>query len=279
MPLGHEPAGEVMGVGRDVEGLEVGARVVFNPVFDEADAIGNGGSQGALSDQVVIRDARLGRNLFQLPDDVPHQVAALTEPLSVALHAVNRSEAQAGQTAVVFGAGPVGAGIVAWLERRGLRDIVSVDLSRDRLALVSELGADATVAADEDVLGTLRSRHGTEQLYGAAVAGTDVWIDAAGAPQVIDTILKGARLHATAVIVGVHKQPVAFDLVGFLIRELRFTSSAGYPTEFADVAAAMATEWRTFAPMISDTVPIDDVTTALALAGSATVRGKVMVTF
>src|SRR3954453_7726198 len=66
--LGHEPAGEVAEVGRDVADLQPGMRVVFNPCADESDMMGNGGTQGTLSDRVLVRDAELGGNIFAIPD-------------------------------------------------------------------------------------------------------------------------------------------------------------------------------------------------------------------
>lgn len=279
MPLGHEPAGEVVEVGAEVRGVEAGMRVVFNPVYDEMDPIGNGGSQGALSDLVAVRDAHLGANMFEIPADVPYEVAALTEPLSVALHAVNRADPRPGQTAVVFGAGPVGAGIVAWLSLRGIGDVVSVDLSPSRLQQATTLGADAVVDGASDVVEALRERHGTDHVLGAPVAATDIWIDAAGSQTVIDTILRGSRQEATAVVVAVYKAAVQFDLVAFLTKELRFTSSLAYPSEFPDVAAAMATHWERFAPMVTDRVPFADAPAALGRAAAPDVLGKVMVGF
>lgn len=279
LPLGHEPAGEVVTVGADVSDVTVGMRVTFNPSVDVTNSIGCGADQGALSDRVVVRDARLGVDLFAIPDEIPYEVAALTEPLSVALHAVNRSEATPEQTAVVFGAGPVGIGIVAWLKLRGVRHVVSVDLSPARLALAAQMGADATVVGTDDVIGRLRELHGTEHVQGAPVAGTDLWFDAAGSQQVFDTVVRGTKFHARFVVVAVHHAPVQFDLVALLTKELHVTASLAYPTEFGEVAAAMATHWRRFEPMISDRVPFDRVAEAIALAGSGQVTGKVTVVF
>jgi threonine dehydrogenase-like Zn-dependent dehydrogenase len=279
LPLGHEPAGVVVEVGDEVRDVEPGLRVTFNPSVDESDLIGCGSDQGALSDRVRLRNAVVGHNLFSVPETVPFEVAALTEPLSVARHAANRAEATAQSSVVIFGAGPVGAGIVAWLKLRGVSSVVSVDLSPARLDLARSLGADHTIAADDDVVARLRELHGTERVQGMPVAATDIWIDAAGAPAVVDTIIRGARRFSTAVIVAVHKAPVPVDLVTFLMKEMRMTSSIAYPTEFGDVAAALAAQWQTFAPMISDRVPLDRVGEAIALAGSGAVRGKVMVGF
>lgn len=278
LPLGHEPAGQVVEVGEDVTGIAAGMRVTFNPTTDMADAIGSGGAQGALSDLVAVRGAVLGHSVFTIPDEIPFEVAALTEPLAVALHAVNRCAIEPGQTAVVFGAGPVGVGIAAWLKIRGAGHVVSVDFSEPRLEMAQGLGADGVVRGDDDVVARLRELHGTAHVLGMPVAATDVWIDAAGAPAVIDTIMSGAREHARAVVVAVHKEPVPIDLVSLLIRELNITASMAYPTEFGDVAGALAEHWQTFAPMITDRYALDDVADALTRAGSADVRGKVMIT-
>ncbi|MEX1218629.1 MAG: alcohol dehydrogenase catalytic domain-containing protein [Acidimicrobiales bacterium] len=279
MPLGHEPAGEIVEIGVNVTAIPIGMRVVFNPNFDEIQSIGNGGEQGSLSDLVAVRNAVLGENIFSIPDEVPYEIAALTEPLSVALHAVNRAAPEPGQTAVVFGAGPVGVAIVAWLKIRGVRDVVSVDLSEARLSLASTMGADAQVVATENVVDVLRERHGTAFVLGAPVAATDIWIDAAGAQQVIDTILYGSRMHATAVIVAVHKQPVQMDMVTFLTKELRFTSSLAYPTEFGDAANEISENWSRFAPMVTNRMSFEEAKDAIALAGSTEAVGKVTVVF
>ena len=153
-----------------------------------------------------------------------------------------------------------------------------MDLSPARLELASSVGADATIVGSDDVVARLRELHGTAHVLGAPVAATDIWIDAAGSSQVFDTIMRGARTHATAVVVGVHKHPVQLDLVTLLMKELTLTASMAYPTEFGDVAGALATHWRTFAPMVTDILPLDRVVDALALAGSGDVRGKVMIT-
>ncbi|MGC7251464.1 alcohol dehydrogenase catalytic domain-containing protein, partial [Mycobacteroides abscessus subsp. massiliense] len=84
MPIGHEPAGEVVEVGSDVTGIAVGDRVVVNPMALADDIIGNGGSAGALADYLLVKDAVRGRSLEVVPDHIPYEVAALNEPMAVA---------------------------------------------------------------------------------------------------------------------------------------------------------------------------------------------------
>ena len=131
-PIGHEAAGEVIAVGDDVSGVSVGQRVVINPMLTPSD-IGSGGPEGAFTEELLVRDARVGDSLLPIPDDLPYEIAALTEPLAVAMHGVNRAEAKPGDKVVVFGCGPIGLGMVLWLVDRGVTDVVALDLAPERL--------------------------------------------------------------------------------------------------------------------------------------------------
>ena len=116
-PLGHEAAGEIIQVGDDVANVHVGQRVIINPMQTPS-YIGSGGPEGAFTEQLLVRDARLGDSLLPIPDDLPYDIAALTEPLAVALHGVNRAQVKPGDKVVVFGCGPIGLGMVLWRRRR-----------------------------------------------------------------------------------------------------------------------------------------------------------------
>ena len=106
-PLGHEAAGEVIKVGASVRDAQVGQRVVINPMQTPS-FIGSGGPEGAFTEEVLVRDARLGDSLLPMDPDLPWEVAALSEPLAVGLHGVNRADLRPGDKAVVFGCGPIG---------------------------------------------------------------------------------------------------------------------------------------------------------------------------
>ncbi|MDP9141512.1 MAG: alcohol dehydrogenase catalytic domain-containing protein, partial [Pseudomonadota bacterium] len=108
-PLGHEAAGQVIAVGDAVKGVSVGQRVVINPMMTQS-YIGSGGPEGAFTETLLVRDARIGDSLLPIPDSLPYEIAALTEPLAVALHGVNRAQVKPGDKVVVFGCGPIGLG-------------------------------------------------------------------------------------------------------------------------------------------------------------------------
>ncbi|MFP6641667.1 MAG: alcohol dehydrogenase catalytic domain-containing protein, partial [Myxococcota bacterium] len=140
MPIGHEFSGTVEELGAEVRGVSLGDRVVVDPQ-GAANQIGNGGSEGAFTRHLLVRNVPDGRCLIPIPDALSFEVAALAEPLGVGMQAVNRVRAEAGHRAVVFGAGPIGLAAVATLHDRGIEEIISVDLSETRLAVAKELGA------------------------------------------------------------------------------------------------------------------------------------------
>ena len=181
-PIGHEAAGEVISVGADVKGVAVGQRVVINPMMTSS-YVGSGGPEGAFTEELLIRDARVGESLLPIPEDLPYDVAALTEPLAVALHGVNRAEVKSGDKVVVFGCGPIGLSMVLWLIDRGVTDVVALDLSAERLERAKALGARAIInPAKEDVRARLLELHGSARVFSRESVGTDAYIDAAGAP-------------------------------------------------------------------------------------------------
>ena len=188
LPLGHEPAGEIVEVGSEVRGLKVGDRVVVNPQAAPSGIIGCGGKLGGMRDYLLIEDAVLGASVAVFPDTVPFDVAALNEPMAVARHCVNRSQAKPTDKVVVFGAGPIGLGATIWLKLRGVEHVAVADVIPERLETALAVGADAVInSASEDVTARLTELHGTAaNALGQPRAGTDIYIDAAGAPAVFE---------------------------------------------------------------------------------------------
>ncbi|OAN56244.1 zinc-dependent alcohol dehydrogenase [Sphingobium sp. TCM1] len=280
-PLGHEAAGTVVGAGAAVEGIKVGQRVVVNPAAAYDNVIGNGGSEGAFADYLLIRDARLGQHLLPLSDGVSAERAALVEPLAVALHGVNQAGLKAGEKVVVYGAGPIGLGAVFWLKRRGFSDIVSVDLSDDRLRHARAMGATHLVNSSQvDLKAELIRLHGEEApMFGASTVGTDVFLDMAGAPSLLEQTIAMGKFQSRIVLTAVYPLPVALDLQGLLIREICLTPAVAYPTELHDVLAALEEmSPDEVAPYISHRFPFSRFEEAFEAAKSPT-SAKVMLLF
>jgi threonine dehydrogenase-like Zn-dependent dehydrogenase len=248
-PLGHEPAGEVVEVGADVRGITVGDRVVVNPIAPGSGNLGSGDPSGALSEFILVEQAAPGRNVAIVPADLPFDVAALTEPMSVARHGVNRTRPKAGDKVVVFGAGPIGLGATIGYGLAGASSVVVVDVVPSRLEKALAVGANAVIdSSTEDVADRLAELHGAgATALGRPWVGTDIYLDAAGAPVVIDTALAAAKQGATLGIVAVHKKPVPVDFGAILGAEVTITTAMGYPDEFSDVAAEVAAHRDRFA--------------------------------
>lgn len=281
-PLGHEAAGEVLEVGSEVDGIAPGDHVVINPMCGGSNGlIGNGGPAGALSERLLVRDAQLGENVALIPRDLPFEVAALNEPMAVARHAVNRTAPRAGDRVVVFGAGLIGLGAAIGYRSAGVASVVVVDILPARLDKALAVGVDAVVnSAEEDVRTRLEELHGAgTDALGAPRAGTDVYLDAAGAAAVIDTVLDSAKCRAMLGIVAVHKEPVPVDFTRALAAELEVVMAMGYPTEIFEVTGDISAEPDKYATIISHRFPFDDALAALETAGTPGAADKVVVTF
>lgn len=279
MPIGHEPAGEVAEVGSAVRGISVGDRVVVNPMAVPDDIIGNGGSVGALADYLLIKDAVRGRSLEVVPDHIPYEVAALNEPMAVAAHAVNQVAPRQTDQVLVLGAGPIGLGITIALKARGVKHVVVADILPDRLDKALKVGADAVInSKDEDVVARLIELHGPGESMWPNKAGTDVFLDAAGVPAVVDTALGAAKRGAKLGVVAVHKEPVNIDFMNVMSNELTIVGSMGYPSEIFEVTKDIVDNWEKYQLIISHTYDFDDLGEALECVATPGAADKVMIT-
>jgi len=281
VPLGHEPAGEVIEVGADVTGLKVGDRVVVNPQDAPSGIIGCGGALGGMREYLIIENAVVGKSLAVIPDRVPYDVAALNEPMAVARHCVNRSEARTTDKVVVFGAGPIGLGATIWLKLRGVKHVAVADVIPERLETALSVGADAVIdSSRDDVTARLTELHGEgANALGAPRPDTDIYIDAAGAAAVVNTTLASAKWGAKLVMVAVQKKSEPIDLSAMLRSEMTLIASQGYPTDIFEVTPEIAEHQERFAQLISHRVPFTDVERAFQLALTPGAAEKVIVTF
>ncbi|MGV0717081.1 zinc-binding dehydrogenase [Mycolicibacterium sp. XJ662] len=279
MPIGHEPAGEVVEVGAEVSGIAVGDRVVVNPMALADDIIGNGGSTGALAEYLLIRNAVRGKSVEVVPAHVPYEVAALNEPMAVARHAVNQVAPRHSDKVLVFGAGPIGLGITLALKARGLANVVVADILPSRLDKALKVGADAVInSADEDLTARLIELHGPGDSMWPDRAGTDVFLDAAGVPAVIDSAMSAAKRGAKLGVVAVHNEPVNLDLMNVMSNELTIIGSMGYPSEIFEVTEDIIANWEKYRVIISHTFDFSDLAEALQCVATPGKADKVVIT-
>ena len=276
--LGHEGAGEILHVGSDVEGLSVGQAVIVNPMNTPSN-IGSGGPEGAFTEELLVREARVGDSILPIPEGIPYDVAAMCEPLAVAMHGVNRAEVKPGDKVVVFGCGPIGLGMILWLVDRGVTDVVALDLAPERRERALALGARAALDPTQcDLRAELAKLHGEVPSFGRVGVGTDAYIDAAGAPGILTDVVMMAKFQCRLVITAAYMKPIEFPAGRMLTSEMTITTAVGYPTEFPDVIAAMPRLKDKIASMISHRLPFDQVMDGLKIAATPQ-SAKVMIEF
>jgi (R,R)-butanediol dehydrogenase / meso-butanediol dehydrogenase / diacetyl reductase len=278
MPLGHEFSGTVEQVGSAVRGIAVGDHIVVDPM--NTDNLGNGGPEGAFTPLLLVRNARLGVNVHAIPEGISFERAALVEPLSVAMHAVNTAAPLAADKVVVYGAGCIGLGAVVALRYKGVREIAVVDFSDERLQRARQLGASSVInPARDDVLACLAAAHGSSDVYGMPTVASNVFIEAAGATAAFEEIVRLAPVGARMVVVSLHKKPAPLDLQIVLMKELQIKGSIGYPNEFPEVIAMLADPAIDTTPIVSHRYPFSEFMQALQTARDPHGSAKVMVTF
>lgn len=278
MPLGHELSAIVRSVGAAVDGFAPGDRVCVNPM-GAGNSIGNGGAEGGFADQLLVKNVSRGNSLYKLPESVSMRDGALVEPLSVGMHAVNQARSEPGEKAVIFGVGAIGLSCIAALRFKGVNDIIALDFSAERRDRALAMGAsEAHSPADIDLLSLLREQHGEETvLEFLPAAGTDIFIDAAGAPSIVKSVMDVCKTGARLVVAGVHKKPVEVDFTMLLTKELTITGSMAYPDEFPEVLDMLAQNDIDLAPMVSHHYSLDDFDAAFAVAKSPEAGAKVLI--
>jgi (R,R)-butanediol dehydrogenase / meso-butanediol dehydrogenase / diacetyl reductase len=276
LALGHEMAGVVDWVGADVDGIAAGDRVVVHPGDDELGRIGNGAPEGGLTSSLLVREARRGTRLLPVPDQLTLDVAALTEPLDVGMHAVEQSDARPGESVAVFGCGPIGLAAIASLRDRGVERVVGIDLSEQRRALAVALGAEAALdPAVDDVWRELARRHGTARSMFGVSPATDVYLEASGAPRVVADFVDRSRRDARLTVVALHYEAVPTNLMLVMAKQLTIRGSIEYPVRFE--AGLELLRRRDLSAMITHRVPLDRFGDALETLADNRDCGKVMV--
>ena len=206
------------------------------------------------------------RMLRALPENIDLRTAAMTEPASVAWHAVARAGDVAGKTALVIGSGPIGALAVAVLKRAGAGRIVAVDMHAKPLEIAAAVGADEVLAAgDAEAIADVEA---------------DVVIESSGNHHGLASAIHGATRGGTVVMVGLlptGPQPVLISLA--ITRELELKGSFRFNDEIDDVIAALADGSLRIDPVITHEYPVERALEAFGVARNSAESGKVLLSF
>lgn len=261
--LGHEFSGRVVELGAGVDDLEVGDAVTVEPIVacDECPScregkyntcqrigfLGLGGGGGGLSENVVVE-----RRWAHPVGDIPLDHAAMFEPLSVAHRAVVRSEAAAGDLAVVGGAGPIGLLVAAVLKGIGARTVL-VEVADQRKAVARAAGvADLVLDPTSDDVGE-RVMELTDG------RGADKAFECAGAEQVLEMCMDVVKPGGVVVNVAIWGHRPAVDMVKLVVKELDLRGMICYRRDHPATIELVRSGAVNLEPFITNRIGLEDL--------------------
>jgi threonine dehydrogenase-like Zn-dependent dehydrogenase len=206
----------------------------------------------------------------KVPNGLDPKLAAMTEPMAVGVHAVNKSGIKAGEAAVVLGAGPVGLACISALKRMGAEPIVAADFSAKRRELALVMGAhDAVDPREEPAIEAWRRVDGVKPL---------VIFEAVGVPGMLDQAMRDAPRGGRVLVVGVCMESDSVRPLVGIGKELVISFALGYdPFEFGSTLQAIASGEIDVAPMITGHVGIAGVPQAFEDLGKPDEHCKILV--
>lgn len=267
--LGHEFCAEVVDYGPNTRRTQpVGQLVCSLPVLlrDKPVSLGySTAAPGGFSEYMLLSE----RLLAPVPEGTPAQAAALTEPMAVGFHAVNKARLDGSETALVLGCGPVGLAVITALRAAGIGPIVASDFSPGRRAFALGQGATSVVdAAHEDPFAA-------PELKGDKDC---VVFECVGVPGMLDKVFMGAKANARIVVVGVCLQMDHARPLIAINKELNVQYVLGYtPGEFKESLKLISDGVFDVGGLITAEVGLDGVSDAFMALRSPEQHAKILV--
>jgi threonine dehydrogenase-like Zn-dependent dehydrogenase len=266
--FGHEFCCEVQDFGPGTQRrFKPGARVCSMPLMMEADGpkgVGYSNTYvGGFAEQMLL-SAPL---LLEVPNGLPTEHAALTEPLAVGVHAVEKAALTGDEAPLVVGCGPVGLAVVAALRLKGVRPIVAADFSPKRRELAAKMGADIVVDPAR------------QQPYGRLdPARRAVLFECVGVPGMLQQMFEAAPRDARLVVAGVCMEVDTIEPMFGIVKELAVQFVLGYtPDEFARSLRLLAEGEVDAEALITGKVGLDGVKAAFGELGNPGRHTKILV--
>ena len=286
MALGHEVSGIVSGMGGQVQNFKVGQRIAISPsrpcgmcqycqkghqnhcldMRFYGSAMRFPHVQGAFRESLVIDVSQA----HALSDNVSLSEAALAEPLSVGLHAIQRAGSVFGKRVLVTGCGPIGALLIAGLRRAGAAHIVAVDLADKPLSCAQDIGADETI--------NLTNKPQGLEPYKAHKGFFDVMFEASGSDKALRAGLEVVAPRGVIVAIGLGgDSTLPFNqLVG---KELELRGTFRFHEEFSVAVRFLNEGLINGRPVISHVLDLDHAVEAFTLACDKSKALKVQINF
>ena len=264
--MGHEAAGTIEAVGRDVKHFAAADRVTFDSTVycgectncrrgdinlcDRRQVLGVSCGEyrraGAFAEFVAVP----ARILYRLPEALPFEEAAMLEAVAVAIHAVNLAEISTNTTALVIGAGTIGILTMQALRAAGCARVFVTDVDKDRLEMARELGATEILLSDESLNAKLLRLTDGE--------GVDVALEAVGRNETVAAAIDGVRKGGGVVLVGNIAANVNLPLQKVVTRQIRLQGSCASAGEYPQAIRWMASGTIRVKPLITAVAPLEE---------------------
>jgi len=308
--FGHEFCGEVVDHGPGTrKSLKPGTPVVALPLLrrgKEVHALGlSTKAPGAYAEQLVVEQSLT----LPIPNGLPADKAALTEPMAVGWHAVQRAEMSKKDIGIVIGCGPIGLAVFLMLKAHGVATVIASDYSPGRRALATRCGADVVVDPAQDSPYDKAKGHGhletpldafdlaigtIEKLQRARLPWWHVWraadkvgaaapkrpvvFECVGVPGIIESIISSAPLFSRVVVVGVCMGADKLRPSMAINKEIDLRFVLGYtPLEFRDTLHMIADGKVDVTPLVTGTVGLNGVAAAFDALGDPEAHAKILI--
>lgn len=275
--FGHETAGVVYEVGSEVKDVPVGMRVFVNPVT----SVSNYrlvDMAGGFNQYMTVLNAKIGYNLYELPENVSFDEAAIVEPFSVSTHGKNIPNTKPEDHVVIYGAGTIGLCALAAALNSGVQNPVVVDPAEHRLALAREIGAATFNPTTGDIREFLTGHFGGIQIRSGETPNVDVAIDCAGAPTIVGEVIEYSKPGTKYVQIAVPKEPVPIKLARLMSTEAVLMGSCGYTdADIREVLDCLERRSTKIQKIVTHHFPLDQIEEAFKVAVDPAQSVKVII--
>lgn len=265
--MGHEASGIVAKTGSAVKSISEGDRVTFDSMIscgkcafcrrgqinlcDNRQVLGvscgDYRRHGAFAEYVSVPQ----HIVYRMPDNLSFEHAAMVEPVSVAVHAVEITPVRLGDTAVVVGSGMIGALTIQAARLAGCARIIAVDLEDHKLELAKQAGAD-------DAINPKTTDPVQYVLDATGGRGADVAFEAVGATEPIRTAILSVRKGGTVTLIGNVRPNIDLPLQSVVTREIRLQGSCASSGEYPQCIALMGRGSINVAPFLTAKAPLEE---------------------
>jgi 2-desacetyl-2-hydroxyethyl bacteriochlorophyllide A dehydrogenase len=278
--FGHESLSEIVEIGKNVKGLQLGDHVFPNQGKALRD-MRRMATVGGFSEFIRIPQCEVGHSVLKIDNDIPVRTAVLFEPFVIGTRGAQSLNPGPDKTAIVFGAGIIGISAAVMLQWYGCPKVMVVDPSEFRLEKARRLGLLTCNPATEDLKARACAEFGAQQGFFGERCAVNLYIDAVGLKKVIEAFRTLAGREAALAIVGVHHEPVELDLVEVCYSNWRIGGCGNIPIENAmvDILEMMKSGRYDLPSLVTHEFKVDQIADALAMGANAAEAQKVCISF